>query len=234
MAKPTPANQQAHRLGRVGCSATWAACARNWTAWAFRSACWSRAKCRANPNGGIHCGAAYEGVTSLGLGLDTQKALGWAGGTFNVTAFQYHGRGLTEYNVPDLTALSGIEQIERGSQLFEMWYEQLAWNNTITVQIGQMGVDQEFMTTEYGGLFINAGFGFPTLASSDLPSGGIDYPLSTPGARLKVVLDEQWAGLIGVFNGDPAGRGPGDPQKQDGGGGTAFRLNDGVFLIGEV
>jgi len=186
-----------------------------------------------NLTGGIRRGAVYEGVTSLGLGIDTEKAFGLAGGTFNVTAFQFHGRGLTVNNVPTLAALTGVEQTTRGFKLFELWYEQVLLDKKLAIRIGQMSADQEFIVTQYGGLFLNSGYGFPTLAASDLPSGGPAYPLATPGVRVKLVPSESMAVLVGVFNGNPAGPGLGDPQRRDGSG-TAFRVNDGVFTIAEV
>ena len=186
-----------------------------------------------NLTGGRQRGAVYEGVTSLGLGIDTEKAFGLVGGTFNVGAFQFHGRGLTANNVPTLAALTGAEQTVRGLKLFELWYEQVLLNKMLAIRVGQMSADQEFMVTQYGGLFLNSGYGFPTLAANDLPSGGPAYPLATPGVRVKVVPNESVAVLVAVFNGDPAGAGPGDPQRRDRSG-TAFRINDGVFAIAEV
>ncbi len=186
-----------------------------------------------NLTGGIRRGALYEGVTSLGLGVDTERAFGLAGGTFNATAFQFHGRGLTGNNVPTLGALTGVEQTTRGFKLFELWYEQVLLDKKLAIRIGQLSADQEFIVTQYGGLFLNSGYGFPTLAASDLPSGGPAYPLATPGVRVKLVPSESTAALVGVFNGNPAGPGLGDPQRRDASG-TAFRVNDGTFAIAEV
>jgi len=186
-----------------------------------------------NLTGGVRRGAVYEGVTSLGLGIDTEKAFGLAGGTFNITAFQFHGRGLTTSNVPTLAALTGVEQTVRDFRLFELWYEQVLLDKRLAIRVGQLSADQEFIVTQYGGLFLNSGYGFPTLAASDLPSGGPAYPLATPGARVKIVPNESLAVLVGVFNGNPAGRGLGDPQRR-GSSGTAFRVNDGTFAIAEV
>ena len=184
-------------------------------------------------SGGIRRGFDYEGVTEAGLGIDTEKAFGLVGGTFNVTAYQYHGRGLTNSKLGSLSFISGAEQTARGAKLFELWYEQVLLDRKLAIRVGQMSADQEFITTSYGGLFLNSGYGFPTLAADDLPSGGPAYPLATPGVRVKFIPSESVAVLAAVFNGDPAGRGPGDPQKRDGGG-TAFRVNDGAFVIGEI
>ncbi len=89
------------------------------------------------------------------------------------------------------------------------------------------------MTSQYSGLFINASFGWPTLPAVDLPSGGPAYPLATPGIRLRITPNEQFAALLGVFNGSPAGLGTGDPQRRNPSG-TNFDLGSGVYVIGEV
>ncbi len=186
-----------------------------------------------NPTGGRRTGVIYEGVTELSLGIDTDKLFGFHGGTFNVSAFQFHGRGLGVNNVGALLPTSSAEQNVRGARLFELWYEQVFLDQKIAIRIGQQSSDQEFQVSQLAGLFINSVFGFPTLPSLDLPSGGPAYPLATPAIRLKIIPNDQTTVLLAVFNGDPAGPGLGDPQRRDAAG-TAFRLNDGVFVIGEI
>lgn len=39
-----------------------------------------------NVTGGTHTGFAYDGSTLMGVGIDTQKAFGLEGGTFNISA----------------------------------------------------------------------------------------------------------------------------------------------------
>ena len=185
-----------------------------------------------NVNGGIKTGAIYEGATLMGLAIDTDKAIGLPGGTFNASAYQIHGRSLTANNLHNLNTVSNIEAT-RATRLFELWYEQKLLNDTVSVRIGQQGADQEFQISLYAGLFINASFGWPTLAAVDLPSGGPAYPLATPGVRLKVRPRDDLAFLLGIFNGDPAPAGTGDPQARDPSG-TSFVLDQGVFVIGEL
>ena len=89
------------------------------------------------------------------------------------------------------------------------------------------------MISQYAGLFLNHTFGWSTLPSVSLPSGGPIYPLATPGIRVKYVARDNLTVLGAVFNGDPAGPGRGFPQERDPSG-TAFRLRDGVFAIAEL
>lgn len=184
-----------------------------------------------NPSGGLRRGAILEGVTQVGLGVDLGKAVGLQGGLFNVTAFQIHGSGLT----PNIGALDAVSSIEADptTRLNELWYQQSFADGRVDVKVGQQSADLEFITSEYEDLFINSGFGWPTLPALDLPSGGPAYPLSTPGLRVRVKPSDEVTALVGLFNGSPAGLRPGDPQRIDGAG-TRFDVSSGAFLIGEV
>ena len=160
-----------------------------------------------NLSGGVHRGFLYEGVTEFGLGINTQKAFGLEGGTFNVTGYQIHGRGLSlnnlsaNYNTP-----SSIEAL-RGTLLFELWYEQMLFDKKLAIRVGQLAADQEFIVSQYANLFLNATFGWPTLATVDLPSGAPVYPLATPGFRIKYSPRDDTQVLLGILNGDPVGPG---------------------------
>ncbi len=186
-----------------------------------------------NPTGGVRRGVVYEGLTQFGVGLDAEKAFGLTGGTFNATGYQIHGRGLSLNDLGNnLNTVSSLEAV-RGTLLFELWYEQVLLEKKLAIRVGQLAADQEFMISQYAGLFLNHTFGWPTLPSADLPSGGPIFPLATPGVRVKYVAREDLSLLGAVFNGDPAGPGRGFPQDRDPSG-TAFRLRDGIFAIAEV
>ena len=186
-----------------------------------------------NPTGGERQGAVYEGLTQFGLGIDMDKAFGLAGGTFNVTGYQVHGRGLSLNNLDNNgNTVSSIEAL-RGTLLFELWYEQVLADKALAIRVGQLAADQEFQISQYGVLFINHTFGWSTLPSADLPSGGPAFPLATPGVRVRYSPTPSLNLLLGVFNGDPAGPGTGLPQRRDPSG-TAFRIHDGALVIGEA
>jgi porin len=89
------------------------------------------------------------------------------------------------------------------------------------------------MITQYGSWFVNMAFTWPTLPSVNLPAGGPAAPLATPGLRVRIRPNEPLTILLGVFNGNPAGPGLGNPQRRDASG-TLFLLDDGFFTIGEA
>ncbi len=188
-----------------------------------------------NVTGGIHTGADYEGLTTMGLSLDTDKAFHWSGGTFNVSALQIHGRNLSADNLDNLQTASGIEA-NRATRLWELWYDQAFLGGKADVKVGQQSIDQEFIVSQYASLFVNTMMGWPMLPSADLYAGGPAYPLSSLGVRLRGRPSNTVTLLGGVFDDNPPG-GPftNDSQLRDAeASGTQFNLNTGALWIGEL
>jgi porin len=185
-----------------------------------------------NPNGGRAQGATFFGQTALGLGIDLNKAIDLEGGIFNVSAYQTYGHGISASNIDNLSLVSNIEAT-RSARLFELWYQQSLFGGAADVRLGQLAADQEFIITQYGAWLINSAFGWPTLPTIDLPAGGPEYPLATPGIRLRVKPVEPLTLFFAAFNGNPAGPGLGNPQLRDSSG-TLFRLGDGIYAIAEA
>ncbi len=185
-----------------------------------------------NLAGGTARGAIYDGLTQVSLGIDLNTAIGLPGGIANISALQIHGRGLSSNDIDNLDLVSSIEA-DRSTRLFEWWVQQSFLGGKADVKLGQQSADLEFATSQYGGLFVNASFGWNTLSAVDLPSGGPAYPLATPGVRLRVQPTSRLGFLLAILNGSPAGLGTGDPQRRDPSG-TNFDLASGVFAIGEL
>lgn len=186
-----------------------------------------------NVTGGARRGADYDGLTQMVLQLDTQRAFGLYGGTFNVSGLQIHGRNLSADNLFTLQTASGIEA-DRSTRLWELWYQQkFLQEDRLDVKIGQQSLDQEFMVSQNALLFVNTMFGWPMLPSADLPGGGPAYPLSALGARVRVRPIDSLTVLCGVFNGSPDSNNTGDSQMRNPSG-TTFPLNGGVLAIAEV
>lgn len=185
-----------------------------------------------NVTGGLRQGFRYDGLTQAGLQLDTQRAFGWYGGTFNASALQIHGRNLSSDNLGSLQTASGIEA-DRATRLWELWYDQKFLEGRLDAKIGQQSLDQEFMVSQNALLFVNTMFGWPMVPSADLPGGGPAYPLSAPGFRLRARLNDALTVLAGVFSGSPLSTDvPGDPQQQNPSG-TSFPWN-GTLAIAEL
>jgi porin len=188
-----------------------------------------------NVSGGIKTGAAYDGVTLMSIGLDTQAAFGWEGGTFNISGWNIRGRSLSADNLLVLQTVSGIEAAAT-TRLWEAWYQQAFLNNKADVKIGQQSLDQEFITSQGSSTFLNTMMGWPMVPSADLYAGGPAYPLSSLGVRLRYRPTEDVTLLGGVFQDNP----PGGPFAADGQllgstrWGGNFNLRTGALMIAEV
>jgi len=187
-----------------------------------------------NATGGLGRGVRYDGLTQMLLQLDTNRAFGWYGGTFNASALQIHGRNLSADTLASLQTASGIEA-DRATRLWELWYDQKFLDEDRgDIRIGQQSLDQEFMVSQNASYFANTMFGWPMVPSADLPGGGPAYPLSALGGRLRLRPIDPVTVLVGVFNGSPVPHGTtGDPQQINASG-TSFPLDGGALVIAEL
>lgn len=186
-----------------------------------------------NPSGGVKQGPAYEGLLYMVLDADLAKIAGLDGLSFRVNAYQIHGRQLSASNIFDLAIVDSIEA-RPATRLFELWVEQ-KFGDLALLRVGQLAADNQFFISEFGNtLYINSTFGWPTIFEEDLPSTGPNYPLATPGVRLKVTPNDRLALLAGLYDGDPAGAGfTGTEQIKDPAG-LNFRVRDPPLLMAEA
>lgn len=187
-----------------------------------------------NVSGGIRQGSAMQGLTIATLDVDTDRALGYPGGTFHVSALQIHGNNsFSSAYVGSLQTANG-NAATNTTRLWTLWYQQSFVRGAFNVRIGQQSLDQEFIVSDDSNLFVNTMAGWPTVPSYDLYAGGPAYPLSSLGIRLQMRLGKHWSLLAGVFDDNPPG-GPFaiDPQSRDGSG-IRFNLNTGALIIAEA
>jgi porin len=188
-----------------------------------------------NISGSVQRGATYDGLTVMGIGLDTQRAFGWEGGTFNVSALQIRGQNIAVDNLLNLQTPSGI-LAQPTTRLWEAWFQQSFLDGRFELKLGQLSLDQEFMTSAGSSLFLNTVMGWPMLPSADLYAGGPAYPLSSLGMRLRAQPGGGFTTLLGVSDDNPPG-GPFNNDSQLRGSsrwGGNFSLRTGALVIGEV
>ena len=188
-----------------------------------------------NPTGGVKQGATYGSALYMAVDADLAKLASPPGATFRVNAYQIQGRNLSTDNIFNYSTISGLAA-RPTTRLFELWIEQKLFADMASIRIGQLTADNQFFISEFGNsLLINVTYGWSNLFIQDLPGGGgPNYPLATPGARLKVMPTDQITLLAAIFNGDPAGTGFTGLQEIKDPSGTNFRLRDPPFLISET
>jgi porin len=181
-----------------------------------------------NPTGGIRQLTIYQGLVTASLKLDLEKIATWPGASFYVDGYQISGRGLSRNAIGNLLAVSTIEALP-STRLHDMWLQQEFLDGQASFRIGQIAFDDEFYISQYSAGFVSSSFGCPDILSTDLPSGGPCYPFAVPGARLRVAPTSNLTLSAAVFNGNPAPRGPGDPQVRNSSG-TNFLIDEGGFM----
>ncbi len=185
-----------------------------------------------NLAGGIKQGATMQGVATGTLEIDTGKAFKLQGGTFHITALQLHGQPLTGPYLGDLQAANGNEG-EDGTRLWEMWYDQSFDYSRADIKIGQQSIDDEFIVSQYSGLFVNTMAGWPLVPSDDLYGGGPAYPLASLGGRIQYKATVNQTILAGMFDDNPGGGAFGDDAQALDRNGAKFNLNTGALVIAE-
>lgn len=184
-------------------------------------------------SGGLRRGSVYEGRLDVTVDADLEKLVGWTGGKSHVRAFQIHHGG---HNAADFVGSiadpSNIDALPT-TRLFTAWFQQ-ELGKTVSIRIGQLAADDEFLVSNTGGGLINGTFGWATMMAANLPSGGAAYPLATPGVRLQINPTENVSILAAVFSGDPAGKNCNDNPQACNKHGTTFSFSGGAFWISEA
>jgi porin len=185
-------------------------------------------------HGGVKQGAIYEGQAGIGLSADLDKLVGWPGAKLYANALQIHGRGASDRLLGgNLMTVSNIEA-RPTTRLYRLWFEQNVLDERVSLRLGQLAADDEFIVSETAGGLLNGTFGWPLLTASDVRGGGPAYPLPQPGARLQVKPAADLTLRAAAFSGNPGGRNclSGDPQECDPNG-IKFPFSGGTFWIGE-
>ena len=175
-------------------------------------------------------GSGYDGRFGIIIDADMEKLAGWSGASLHASIQQIHGSQFSATRLQNFALVSGIEA-PPSTRLFNLWIEQKIGGN-VNLRLGQFSAAQEFLVSQTAALFVNATFGWPMLPAQNLPSGGPSYPEATPGVRVTLTPTDQLTLRAAIFNGDPAGPGPGNPVDRDPYG-LAFRLRDPPLLIAE-
>jgi porin len=185
-------------------------------------------------SGGIRRGAVYEGKLTISLDADLAKLAGWKGATAHIGAIAVHGRGpsgaLLGGNLMDVSNIEAHPSL----RLYTLWLAQSLFEDRLSIRLGQLGADEDFIISDTGSRLINATFGWPILASANMTEGAPVYPLPTPGIRLQLKPSSDLTMLAAAFSAKPGGQGClGNPQICNPSG-TAFSFSGGTLLMSEL
>ncbi|HEY8900984.1 MAG TPA: carbohydrate porin [Chthoniobacterales bacterium] len=157
-------------------------------------------------SGGYERGAVYTGLLDFGVNLDFEKLVGWQGASFSTTWLWLSGRDVSEDKVGNFLTVSNIAGFNT-LRMLEMWFQQDFWQRDggpsgLSIRLGQLTADSEFIISDYGATFINGTFGWPAFAYTNVPAGGPGYPMGAPGVRVAVTPVEWFTYQAAAFEGD--------------------------------
>lgn len=156
------------------------------------------------PVGGVgNNSSALRELLNANITLDTDRLMGWKGGTFFANFQQQTGENGSA-DAGDLQPISNIDADGR-TQLSELWFEQ-AFGDRIRVKVGKIDANADFAHTPDADEFINNSF-----AAQPVILGFPTYPDPAMGLTLFVNPTEKTYLGAGVFDGSTlAGHRTGD------------------------
>ncbi len=188
-------------------------------------------------SGGIYQRSSYEGRLEFSMDNDLEKFMGWRGASTHFTVFNIHsgnGDKNVAYNVGSIADPSNIDA-HATTRLFTAWFQQGDPDKDFfSLRIGQLAADDDFFTSDTAGGLINGTFGWAGILATNMTNGGPAYPLATPGVRVRVNPTDNISALVGVFSGDPAGKGCNDDPQVCNDHGTTFSFYGGSLWMGEL
>ena len=186
-------------------------------------------------SGGFRQGADYEHRFEFSIDTDLDKMFGWSGASAHTTFYQIgHANGLPAADyVGSIADPSNIEA-QPATRLFTAWFQKNFFDDKISLRVGQIAADDEFLISPTASNLIASTFGYATILAANQLQGGPVYPLATPGIRLQLKPNDEITVLSAVFSGAPAGANcVGLPQQCDPYG-TTFSLSGGALFMEEL
>ena len=185
-------------------------------------------------SGGINRQASYEGRFEFSVDTDLQKLIGWNGATTHVTVYQL--RSTSRDAVDNVGSIGGPSNIDAlaTTRLFTAYFQQNLFDDKLSIRIGQIAADDEFLNSPTANGLINGTFGWASLASANMLGGGPAFPLATPGVRVAVKPTDQITWQTAVFSGDPAGGNCNDNPQACNRYGTTFSFSGGTLWMSEL
>ena len=185
--------------------------------------------------GGFRQGVSYEHRFELSIDTDLEKFLGWSGASAHTTFYQIghaHGTPAADY-VGSIADPSNIEAVP-ATRLFTAWFQKNFLDDKVSVRVGQIAADDEFLISPTAGNLIASTFGYATILAANQLQGGPVYPLATPGIRLQLKPTDAITILSAVFSGAPAGADCIGLAQQCNRYGTTFSTSGGALWMEEV
>ena len=100
-------------------------------------------------SGGIRRGVIYEGLGQGTLDADLERLIGWRKLSFRVSTLWTHGASPSGKLIGDDLSASYIDAYD-GLRLYELWFDQVFWDDHFSLRVGNLLSDEEFSAAGYG------------------------------------------------------------------------------------
>lgn len=180
--------------------------------------------------------STLNGLFQLGLSVNTEKAIGWQGGLFDVEILQFNGQNTNAEagSVQGYNGLPGSPPLNR-FEVYKLWYRQQFFEKTFFVRVGKTVPSLDFdnvvrpVPLSEDRLLIPAVSGIiytPLYVNTTMLGVMPGYYNSAYGLTLNYVPSRKWSVSYGVYDGNLA------QGKQTGLTGPTF--NGSYFHIAEA
>jgi porin len=185
-------------------------------------------------SGGLHRAASYEGRIEFSVDTDLDKLLGWKGATTHFTIYQLNNAGhvAADY-VGSIGDVSNIDALGT-TRLFTAWFQQTLFDDKVSIRVGQIAADDEFLNSPTAANLLNGTFSWASLVLANMLNGGPAFPLATPGVRVALKPTGQITWQTAVFSGNPAGADCNDLPQACNRYGTTFSFIGGALWMSEL
>lgn len=162
-------------------------------------------------SGGLPHALGYDGqyLLDLSVTVDTNKLLGWPGGTLLIDGQSHGGPSILNRQMAAIQDPDNMDA-ETEASLDRAWFQQNLWHKKLQVQAGLMYVDDQFLTVPFGQNFVSLNFSSDaSISTFVLPT----FPKGSFGADTFWYPTQSLYASFGVFNDhstelpyDPGGR----------------------------
>ncbi len=164
-----------------------------------------------NAAGGVKNSGWWNTLLDVGFELDFEKMGGPAGSSFFVGLHWVENRRSAESFADYTGAGNPVSGLMANDQLrvFNMYFAQ-KFDDKFSLKIGQIAADDDFMLSDYSGLFLNSAFGaMPSQVATPLSGAHGDsaafpiYSVASPGLWVNWTPTDKFAWQTAVYYGGP-------------------------------
>lgn len=180
-----------------------------------------------NFDGGLKRATVWEGLLEFGVDLDLEKAFGWHGAHVHVSALWIQDdddpSAVFVGNFDEVSNIAGKETV----RFYEAYLRQDLMDETWSIKVGHLTLDQDFMVSDSAALFLNASFG--ALPVESVNTSAPIYPVAALGAWAQWTPEKDVTLQVGLYQGDT-----GTQNSNENGFDYHFGSREGVIVLAEL